>query len=170
MAIAKQESPKPVEMVDHLFDRLPELFGRWPELSAPWPELFRRPVLFWPGVAEDMLRVDEFKEDGSLVIRAEMAGIDPEKDVEITVTDSTLHIAAERQVEEKTKGRDYERRELRYGSFRRDLPLPRGCTEKDVRASYKDGILEIRVPLPEKGTKEATVKKIPVKRFETRTA
>ncbi len=161
--MTQQEPPTPVEIVDRLFGRWPELFGRWPELSAPWPELLRRPVLFWPGFAEDMLRVDEFKEDGFLVIRAEMAGIDPDKDVEITVTDNTLHICAERQVEEKTEGRDYARRELRCGSFRRDLPLPEGCTEKDVRASYRDGILEIRLPLPVEG-KNARAKKIPVKR------
>lgn len=49
---------------------------------------------------------------------------------------------------------------LRYGSFRRDLPLPKGASESDVKASYKDGILEIRFPQPK--AEVATAKKIPI--------
>jgi HSP20 family protein len=42
----------------------------------------------------------------------------------------------------------YLRRELRHGSFTRTLPLPTKVTEADIKANYKDGILEIRVPAP----------------------
>jgi HSP20 family protein len=120
-------------------------------------DFFRRPIMFWPGEGAGV-RVEEFREDGTLVVRAELAGIDPDKDVEISVSDHTLHIEAERHEEEKKEGRDYVRQEFRYGSFARDLPLPSGVGEADVKASYKDGILEVRVPMPE--TKPST--KIPV--------
>jgi HSP20 family protein len=92
------------------------------------------------------------------VVRAELPGIDPDEDVELTVTDGMLHIEAERREEEETEDKGYVRRELRYGSFSRSLPLPEGATEADITATYKDGILEIRVPAPQ----PPPAKKIPV--------
>ena len=59
-----------------------------------------------------------------------------------------LHIEAERREEEKREGQGYLRREVRYGSFSRSLPLPEGVTEADIAATYKDGVLEIRIPEP----------------------
>ena len=52
-------------------------------------------------------------------------------------------------MEEKTEDKGYTRQELRYGSFSRTLPLPEGASESDIKATYKDGILEIRVPVSE---------------------
>jgi HSP20 family protein len=118
--------------------------------------------MLWPEGLEDMLRVDEYREDDTDVIRAEIAGIDPEKDVEITVSDGVLHMEAHRREEEKKEGKDFYRRELRYGSFSRDLPLPEGATEANVKASYNDGILEVRVPVPKAEAAKAETKKIPV--------
>lgn len=137
---------KPTETFDRFFGDL--------------PDLFRRPVLLWPERALDLVKVDEYTEGDALVIRADLPGIDPEKDVEISVEDGLLHVAAERREEEKTEERSYVRREIRYGSFTRDLPLPKGVSEGDVTACYKDGLLEIRVPMPSGEVVEA--KKIPV--------
>ena len=52
-------------------------------------------------------------------------------------------------VEEETQDKGYTRHELRYGSFSRALPIPEGAGEADIKASYKDGILEIRIPVIE---------------------
>ena len=109
-----------------------------------WPAMFRRPFVVVPE-GLDAIRADEFTEDGTLVVKVEIAGIDPEKDVEVTLDGEMLHIGAQRREEEETKERDYTR-ELRYGAFHRDLLVPAGTTEADVKASYKDGILEVRVP------------------------
>lgn len=88
------------------------------------------------------IRVEDFVEDGSYVVRAEMPGIDPEKDIQIDVTGDVMTIRGERREEEH----DRNRRELHYGSFERTLPLPTGAKAEDVRATYTNGVLEVRVP------------------------
>lgn len=138
--------------------RTPDVFERF---LGPWPDWFRRPVPWWPFDGEEVLRVDEVQEGDTLVVRAELGGIDPEKDVEVTVEDGVLHIRAERRQEEETEGKSWRRRELRYGSFVRDVALPEGASEKDVKATYKDGILEVRVPMPT-ATAKKEAHKVPV--------
>lgn len=110
---------------------------------------------------EQDLKVEEYRENGTLVIKADMPGIDPDKDVEMTVSDGMLHLRAERREEKETSDRDYRRTEIRYGAFSRSLALPPGASEKDVTASYKDGVLEVRVPVNDEA---ATPKSIPITR------
>lgn len=152
--VLKRES-RQLERLD-TFDRLDRMFESWMKVLP-----FRRPEMFGPEwVAKDMIRVDEFHENGTLIVRAELPGIDPDKDVELTVSNGMLHIVAERREEEKSEDRGYLHHELRVGSFTRTLPLPEGVSEADITADYKDGILEIRVPAPE----PAPAKKIPISR------
>jgi HSP20 family protein len=97
------------------------------------------------------------------VVRAELPGIDPEKDVEITVDNGVLTITAERR-EEKVEGEEGTsgyRSEFRYGSYRRSMTLPTGATEDDVKATYTDGILEVRVPI---GTEKPTPRTVEITR------
>jgi HSP20 family protein len=125
-----------------------DVFGRFERLFDEWMRLMPfRPVPFshWKE-AEDFIRVEEFREDGTLVIRADLPGIDPEKDAEVTVADGMLRIEAERRAEEKQEEEGYLRQEVHYGSLSRALPLPAGVTEADITAAYRDGVLEIRVP------------------------
>jgi HSP20 family protein len=126
-----------------IFDRFDRLFDEWARMTPFWPMPFPR----WRG-AEDLIRVEEYREDGTLVIRADLPGIDPDKDVELTVSDGMLHIEAERREEEKKEGKGYVRQEVRYGSASRSLPLPEGVTEADITATYKAGVLKIRVAEP----------------------
>jgi HSP20 family protein len=136
-----------------VFDRFDKLFGDW---MAAWP--FRRPMERFTEAREQMIRVEEFEEDGHVVVRAELPGVDPEKDVEVTVQGGMLRITAERREEEKKEERGYVCNELRYGKFTRTLGLPEGVKEEDIQATYKDGILEVRLPMAE--PKQAT--KVPV--------
>lgn len=139
------------------FGRMDRLFEEWLR-SLP----MRRPFgLNWDWPGEDLIRVDEYREGGVQVIRAELPGLDPEKDVEVTVADGMLRISAERRVEEKSQDAGYTRHEMRYGSYARTLPLAEGATESDIKASYKDGILEIRVPVVEQ-TPAAEPTKVPI--------
>jgi HSP20 family protein len=57
-------------------------------------------------------------------------------------------LTAERQQRETSKSDGGFRSEFRYGSFQRTLSLPKGCTAADVSATYRDGILEVTVPVP----------------------
>jgi HSP20 family protein len=109
--------------------------------------------------AELTIGVEESMEGDTLVIRAELPGIDPAKDLELTIDDGVLHIHAERREETRPEGKQGYRSELRYGAFTRSLLLPAGAGDKDIDASYAAGILEIRVPVQDK--RAAT--KIPVR-------
>jgi len=97
---------------------------------------------------DDRIRLEEEVVGDQLVIRAEMPGIDPEKDVEIGVGDGVLTVKAERRQDETKPSNGGLRSEFRYGSFRRTVPVPKGTSAKDVTATYRDGILEVQVPVP----------------------
>ena len=118
----------------------------FPDLSR-WemPDLFR--VFDRASAPEGRIRVEEEIRDNAMVIRAELPGIDPEKDVDISVSDGMLLIKAERRSETKEESEGRVRSEFRYGSYTRTLPMPKGASEDDVKATYKDGILEITVPV-----------------------
>jgi HSP20 family molecular chaperone IbpA len=88
------------------------------------------------------LRVEDFVEDETYVLRAEMPGLDPEKDVELTVEDDVLTIRGERREEKKDK----HHQEFHYGSFLRRIALPHGLDVEQIKATYDDGVLEVRVP------------------------
>ena len=114
------------------------------------PFLTLRPYLAQP------IRVEEFVEGDHYMIRAELAGIDPEKDVEVTIGSGYLTIRAERS--DRTEGKH--RSEFRYGSFSRTMGLPANADEDAVTASYRDGILTISVGL--KTEQKTSAKKIEV--------
>ena len=102
------------------------------------------------------MHLEEFVEDGTCVIRAELPGVDPDKDIDITVADGMVHLLAQRE-ERKEEDRPGEyRSEFRYGRFARSVRLPDGVTAADVKASYKDGILDVRIPAPKTETTTPT--------------
>jgi HSP20 family protein len=136
-----------------VFSRFDRLFDEWVRMMPFRPVALPR----WLE-AGDLIRVEEYREDGTLVVRADLPGIDPGQDVEVTVAGGMLHIEAERRQEEKREEKGYLRREVRYGSLSRSLPLPEGVTEADITAVYKDGVLEIRIPEP----RHEQVKKIAI--------
>ncbi len=105
------------------------------------------------------VRVEDYLEEGNYVVRAELPGMDPEKDVEVTVDDDVLTISGERREEMREK----HRREFHYGSFRRTLSLPRGVRPDQITASYTNGVLEVRVPL---GGEAAPSVRIPIHHAE----
>jgi HSP20 family protein len=124
----------------------PDLFD-W--LESPFSML--RPFAAQP------MRLEDYIEDGRYVVRAELPGLDPEKQVEVTVSSGVLTIHAERHEETETKHRS----EFYYGVFSRHVPLPEGADENDVTATYDKGILQVTVGLKEKG--KAAGRQIPVK-------
>lgn len=105
------------------------------------------------------MKVEQFLDGSTLVVRAEVPGIDPDQDVDVSVSEGMLHIKAERQEKSEHKSKSGYRSEFRYGSFSRSIALPAGAKEEDVTATYKDGVLEVRAPAPTTA-RDATSKKI----------
>jgi HSP20 family protein len=141
-----------------------DVFGRFDRLFEEWTRMLPLRMPFEPGGQyEDLIRVDQYRDGDDLVVRAELPGIDPDRDVELTVTDRMLHVQAQRREEDKLEEKGFMRRELHYGSFARTLPLPEGVVESDIKASYRDGILEIRIKAPKAVAKPDTTR-IPIKR------
>jgi HSP20 family protein len=95
----------------------------------------------------ESMKVEEFREGNEYVIKGELPGIDPEKDVEITIVDGVMRLRAHRTERSEMKDTVAYRSEFHYGEFVREVPLPLGSSEADVKATYKDGILEVRVPI-----------------------
>lgn len=118
-------------------------------------DLFDMPFAALRPFGGQAIRVEDYVADEEYVVRAEIPGIDPEKNLEISVARGVLTIRAERE-----EGRaDRHRSEFRYGSYERHIRLPEGVTEEDIKASYDKGILTVTVPLQEA---EAAAHRIPV--------
>ena len=101
--------------------------------------------------------VDFYKEKDDLVVKAELPGIE-KQDIEVNVTDHTLTIKGEKKKEEKAEEANYYRSERSFGSFRRTLELPSDVKAEKVKASFRNGILEVRLPKTEVAkTKEIEV-------------
>lgn len=100
--------------------------------------------LLRPFIAHPM-RLEDYIEDGRYVVRAELPGLDPEKQLAVSISRGIITIHAERHEETEAKHRS----EFHYGVFSRHISLPSGADEDDVRAAYDEGILEISVGLKE---------------------
>lgn len=92
--------------------------------------------------SEPDIRVEEYVEDDRRIIRADLPGVDPTKDIELKVDGGVLTLHGERRAEQH----DEHRTEIRYGSFERILALPPGTKPEDVQAGYADGVLTVSMP------------------------
>ena len=130
-----------------LFPEIAEMFAGFPSLANIRPFFDAR-----------LMRLeDEMTTDGRYEVRAEIPGVDPAKDVDITVHDGRLTIQAERTEKTQSKGRS----EFSYGSFVRTVTLPQGADEDDITATYDNGILTVSVGVsePKKTEKKIEIQK-----------
>lgn len=120
--------------------------GPW----RPFSELadFREAMLrnFFNGPWEIGPRFDIYQNDREVVATAELPGLTSRDDVEITATEDTLTVRGEIRRSEEIGERDYHRSERFYGTFARTLSLPARVEPEKATATYKNGILEIRLP------------------------
>lgn len=93
--------------------------------------------------------VDIYETTDNIVIKAEVPGVKKE-DISVEVKDDTLYLRGERKFEKDVKEENYHRMERSYGSFRRVFSLPATVEQDKVKASFKDGVLEITLPKVEK--------------------
>lgn len=101
--------------------------------------------------------VDVFEEKGDIVAKMSLPGVDA-KDLDIVIDEDMLVISGERQEEKETKEKDYYSKEIRRGSFARNVRLPKSVDAKKTRAQYTNGILTVTMPaLKGEETKAVTV-------------
>lgn len=93
--------------------------------------------------------VDIYETVENIVIKAEVPGVKKE-DISVEVKNDTLYLKGERKFEKDVKEENYHRMERSYGSFRRIFSLPATVEQDKVKASFKDGVLEIILPKLEK--------------------
>jgi HSP20 family protein len=126
-------------------------------------EAFRRPFsLLGPSwlprlrtmeMEEAIPSVDIFEEGDNVVVKAELPGIKKE-DVDVSMTDNVISISGEKKKEEKVERKNYYREERSYGSFTRSFRLPAEVQTDKAKASFKEGVLEIRIPKTEEAKKK----------------
>jgi HSP20 family protein len=142
----------------------PEM-ARWErEMERMFEDFFDRrwPMRWWPSRTAEIslpaVDLDLYEEKGEIVAKAELPGLTKE-DIEVKITENVLTIKGEKKKEEEVKEKDYYRSERSYGSFMRSLELPREVQAAKIKATFKNGILEVRLPVSE----EAKKKEIKVK-------
>jgi HSP20 family protein len=137
-------SPNPFSMMRRFHDDMDRTFAR----------VFRGEAEGGLGVWSPAIEVAE--QNGQLKVRADLPGLKPE-DVKVEVTDDAVIIQGERKNEhEETKGGVY-RCERSYGHFHREIPVPEGAKSDQAKAQFKDGVLEVSIPIPEQAGKRRTI-------------
>lgn len=102
--------------------------------------------------------VNVWADEESVIVTAELPGMDNE-DIELNVLENTFTISGERKFEELPENARYHRQERGFGKFTRNLQLPYRVDTKKVKATFKDGVLEVNLPRAE----EDKPKKIAIK-------
>ena len=123
-------------------DFLNEEGGLDVELAAAKPKPARQ--------NEGQLTIDVFQDNDDIIIQSTIAGVDPEKDLDISITKDMVTIRGTRSQEKRIKSSDYYYQELYWGSFSRSVILPADVDTENSKASYKNGVLTIRLPKLEK--------------------
>ena len=92
--------------------------------------------------------VDIYETDDAVILKAELPGVSKD-DVSIEIHQNTLILRGQRKHEAEVKEEDYHRVERAYGTFQRSFMLPTLVDQEHVQATYKDGVLELRLPKSE---------------------
>jgi len=140
----------PFGMLERFADEIDNVFSDF-GLGRAWlGRPFRRGLFGRPmqtGVQMWSPAIEVNQQNNELVIRAELAGI-KKNDVNVDISDDEITISGERRQEQETERGGVYRSERRYGSFTRTIPLPEGAMADQAKATFKDGVLEIRMPSP----------------------
>ena len=87
------------------------------------------------------------EKDGTYLVKADLPGLKKE-DIHLELHDGYLTLKGERKYEHEEKEDHYRRIERTHGTFQRSMKVPEGLTEKDIKAKYRDGVLEVTIPTP----------------------
>jgi HSP20 family protein len=140
----------------------PEALSPFGEMERYFDEIFHHPFSLlgrpiWPRVQlphQEVMSptVDFFEEGKEVVVKAEIPGIKKD-DINIDISENSMTISGEKRQEKKVDRKDYHRVECSYGSFCRSFRLPDTVHSDKAKASFNDGVLEIRIPKANKEKK-----------------
>jgi HSP20 family protein len=128
--------------LESVFEDLFEDFGR----TRPWARLLEPKRL--RALMKPIPSIDVLEQGDEIVVRAELPGMQKE-DIDVRLTDSTLTVKGEKKREEEVKEEDYHRSERTFGSILRTVSLPAEVKADAAKATFKDGVLEVRLPKTE---------------------
>ncbi|MCL6560926.1 MAG: Hsp20/alpha crystallin family protein [Firmicutes bacterium] len=123
------------------------------QMNRFFDQTFRRNL--FPGPESFGPRIDLYQTETDVVATAELPGVESKDDIEVSVTPDALSIKGELKRTHNVKDEHFFHSERYFGSFSRTLPLPAEVKPEETRASYENGVLEIRMPKTEKGRKNA---------------
>lgn len=132
-----------IEKIVGQMRRLQPLLGGWPRFAEMSSLLETR----FPSI-------DVVNREKEIVVKAEVPGFDKE-DIDISLSGRTLTIQGESRHEEETEEGDVHRHEIRSGSFSRVVTLPEEVDGSKATSSYKDGVVELKLPKPRRSKKHA---------------
>jgi HSP20 family protein len=147
--LAKVEPSRDLSPFEEMERRIDEFFRK--PFSLFGPTWF--PRLRMPEFEEMTPSVDIFEEGHDVVLKAELPGMKKEE-IEVKLTEDMITLSGEKKKEEKIEKKNYHRLERSYGSFVRSFRLPAEVQTDQVKAQFKDGILEIRIPKTEEAKKK----------------
>lgn len=128
------------------------------EMDTLWNRFFGELRPFAAFEEEWLPSMNVSETDGEIAVRAELPGMEA-KDIDLNVSGDVLSIRGEKKDEEEKKEKDYYSRESYYGAFQRSIRLPSEVQSDKVKANFKNGVLDIRLPKSE----ETRSKKIEIK-------
>ncbi len=123
------------------------------QMNRFFDHTFKRGI--WEGAGSFGPRIDLYQTEQEVVANAELPGVQSKEDIRVAVTHDTLNIHGELKRIQDVREENYLHTERYYGSFNRTLPLPAEVKPEETKATYRDGLLEIRMPKTEKGIKNA---------------
>ncbi|UCH81826.1 MAG: Hsp20/alpha crystallin family protein [Nitrospiraceae bacterium] len=129
----------PFERMEEMFDE----FLRRPLGHSIWPSL--------PRMLEEMgpvPMVDIYEEGDHVIVKSDLPGLSKE-DLDINLTEDTITLSGEKKKEEKVEKKDYYRLERSFGSFKRSFRLPTEVNTSKAKATFRDGVLEVKIPKTE---------------------
>jgi HSP20 family protein len=133
MAITLWRTRSPFEGLTTLFD----------DFESIYDDFFVTPA--YSGIWTPAVDIEE--KDGMYLLRADLPGME-KKDIHIELKDGCLTLKGVRESKVEEKEGNYRKIERSYGCFERSFRVPEGVTEKDIKAKYHDGVLELSIPAP----------------------
>lgn len=136
-------SSGPFSMMDRFAEEMDRLFenfgvGRSGLMSRHWGQ-----QQMWTP------QIEAFEHEGQFIVRADLPGMNKDN-VKVEITDNVLTLQGERKQEHEENRQGFHRSERSYGSFFRSIPLPEGVNSEEAKASFRDGVLEITMPAPQR--------------------